>query len=457
MKSRGQVASVSRRWAVAALILAIVCIGVLTLTPGGRDLPAVQGASWWTTVTCLTCSRAWLADIISNVVLFVPLGAALAAAGVPARRAVLLGAAASLLIELLQLSGVAPGRTPAIADIVSNTIGTGAGLLCSRFAPSLVRPTGPLAHALRNGWAVLCAATWILLACAMQPATPVQSRAEVSASQLPFTPGYGWFAAEAVRTEVDGVPVAHHRGSGPVLVAARRTDSTTARVLVRGRDRRTGVVPVVFVHEPTMTRTDPVITRAHLLLAQHHEDASLASDLRAAHWGLRMPELRVAGAFGSGPDSVQLEATITTHAWHLLWYAPSEPGVRHAATLQLSPAIGWMLVQSIVPVRALLGEVLTAAWLFICVAPLGYWSCSTLRVRSASRSVQLKQCLEAALWAGALLGVGWAAAAVTRTSPVSLAQGSWCVLSAVVGAGLRALVAPAALPGVATFESARSD
>ena len=456
MNARAQVANPPRRWASVALVLATLCIGALTLTPGGRDDPAAAGASWWATVSCLTCSRAWLADMISNVALFVPLGAVLVAVSAAVRRAVLIGAAASLLIELLQLSGLAAGRTPAIADLVSNTLGTWAGSLLAVYAPSWVSPSVPLARALRNGWAVICAATWISLAWALQPATPVQPRGAVSLSAVPFTPGYGWFAAEAMRTDVNDVMIAHH-GTGPVLVATRRSDSSTAHVTVRGRDTRSGIVPVVFVHEPAMTGVDPLTTRPHLLLGQHDQDASLASDLRAAHWGLQLPDLRAPGAFALGRDSVVLEAAVTTRWWRLVWSTPPEPMPRHEATLRLSPAIGWALVQSIVPMRAVVGELLTAVWLFVWFAPLGYWSASTSHARSAAPTPRVMQCLVAVAWAGGLLAVGWVAAEVTGTSPVSLAQGAWCALSAVVGAGLRSLVGLVPLRHRDSFERGRSD
>lgn len=438
---------------VLALVVATLGIGVLTLTPGGADDPAAAGRSLWTTVACLTCSRAWLADVISNLALFVPLGAALVAVGVPVRRAVLTGAAMSLLIEILQLSGVTAGRTPAIADLVSNTLGTWVGCLVARHGPSWVSPSVPRARALRNGWAALCTAVWIVLARALQPATPVQPSAAVSVSALPFTPGYGWFAANAVRTDVNGVSVAH-LGNGPVIVAAQRSRSSTARVTVRGRDTRSGMVPVVFVHEPAMTGVDARTTRAHLLVAQHGDDASLASDLRAPRWGLQMPELRVPGAFAPGRDSVLLQAQVTTRWWHLAWSDPSQPLQRHEATLTLSPAIGWALVQSIVPAGARVGVMVTAVWLFLWFAPLGYWSASSSRSGRAGPKSQSGQCLDAVLWAAGVLAVGWGAAAVTGTSPVSVAEGAWCVLAAVSGVGLQSLVCAARLRDAATFERA---
>ena len=66
MNSHAHRASARRGWAVAALALAMLCIGLLTLTPGGGDLTVAAGTSWWSRATCLTCSRAWLADVMAK-------------------------------------------------------------------------------------------------------------------------------------------------------------------------------------------------------------------------------------------------------------------------------------------------------------------------------------------------------------------------------------------------------
>lgn len=92
---------------------AAAVIAVLTLAPGGADV----GISPW----CLACGDRGLADLLLNVLLFTPLGAAVAARGSSPRRALLLGLAFSLGIEALQL--LIPGRAPTARDVVTNGFG----------------------------------------------------------------------------------------------------------------------------------------------------------------------------------------------------------------------------------------------------------------------------------------------------------------------------------------------
>jgi len=422
--------TLTRRWAVVALVCASVCIGAFTLSPGGNASGSAAVQSIWQRVSCLTCSATWLADVIGNIALFIPLGAALIAVGVPHGRAVLVGSVVSLLIELLQLSGFPEGRTPAIADIVSNTIGTWGGVSLARHAAVLLEPRATRARALRNGWSIVLIGAWTAISIALRPATSVQARATTVASTLPFTPGYGWFAAEPKAARVNGVSVAH-RGNGPVLVAARRTDSVVASVTVRGRDRRDGVVPIVFVHDPSMTSIDPASTRAHLLLGQHGVQASLTSDLLAGRWGLQVPELVARGAFPAGRDSVSLQAVVTARAWRLAWVDASEQAERvHEVTMRLSPALGWSLIQSAVPSSARAAVALGAVWLLAWFAPLGYWSAAA----TTSVSAHHRSYVRAALRGAVLLAITWIVARATGTSPLTWVQAAWCVSSAVAGA-----------------------
>jgi len=422
----------------------------------------------WRAATCLTCSPAWLADIISNIALFVPLGAALAwrqeMGNARIARAVVLGAAASLAIETLQFYGVGAGRIPALADVLSNTAGTWLGVVLVMYLPTCVAPSETTARVLARGWAALFVVVWSALAVALSPAAPAtsaQPRAVVSPSSLPFTPGYGWYAAEAESAMVNGVSIAH-RGTGPVLVAAERTDSVTASVVVRGRDARNDVVPIVFVHDPRAQSVDPRVTRAHLLFAQYGRDAAVTSDLTAYRWGLYTPLLLAPDAFADDTSPLSISCVVTARAWYVRWSrahasggvldVPDVPardigardigardigardrvapyiGVREVS-LSLSPAIGWALVQSVVPVGASIAPLLTVLWLVLWFAPVGYWA--GMARRSLSRVTGFAH---AAAWASALLVAAWGAAQATGTAPLSWVLCGVGVLSSMAGA-----------------------
>jgi len=452
---------------VARVIVAL-CIAFFTLTPGGRSGLVGDGRSVWRAATCLTCSPAWLADIISNIALFVPLGAALAwrqeMGNARIARAVVLGAAASLAIETLQFYGVGAGRIPALADVLSNTAGTWLGVVLVMYLPTCVAPSETTARVLARGWAALFVVVWSALAVALSPAAPAtsaQPRAVVSPSSLPFTPGYGWYAAEAESAMVNGVSIAH-RGTGPVLVAAERTDSVTASVVVGGRDARNDVVPIVFVHDPRAQSVDPRVTRAHLLFAQYGRDAAVTSDLTAYRWGLYTPLLLAPDAFADDTSPLSISCVVTARAWYVRWSrahasggvldVPDVPardigardigardigardrvapyiGVREVS-LSLSPAIGWALVQSVVPVGASIAPLLTVLWLVLWFAPVGYWA--GMARRSHSRVTGFAH---AAAWASALLVAAWGAAQATGTAPLSWVLCGVGVLSSMAGA-----------------------
>ena len=99
---------------VALVIAAALFIALLTLVPS-------SGTTSVTPFACLRCGDRGIADLILNVVLFLPLGAALAAAGVVPRRAMIITLAFSASIELTQFA--LPGRSPTARDVFANAAG----------------------------------------------------------------------------------------------------------------------------------------------------------------------------------------------------------------------------------------------------------------------------------------------------------------------------------------------
>src|SRR5207237_8101785 len=83
------------QYAIAAVALSTLGILIATLHTAGTELPA----GWSLTVTS---GPAALAELIQNLLLFIPLGASLVLAGVRPLRAIALGAGLSLTLELLQ-------------------------------------------------------------------------------------------------------------------------------------------------------------------------------------------------------------------------------------------------------------------------------------------------------------------------------------------------------------------
>jgi hypothetical protein len=109
----------------AFLTFIAVAIGLVTLRPG-------DGGS--SSTFCILCGERGLSDFLANVILFLPLGIALAVGGRRFLPAVLLGLLFSVFIEFAQWR-VISGRDASIGDLVSNTTGAALGWLLFAWKP----------------------------------------------------------------------------------------------------------------------------------------------------------------------------------------------------------------------------------------------------------------------------------------------------------------------------------
>jgi hypothetical protein len=133
-----KIPSALRGWQGTAVAAALIAILVVTLTPipRGRSLPFSFA---------IPLAHRHLADILLNVILFIPLGLALGWRSRSTLPVMLAGLLLSTAIELTQT--VIPGRDPSLSDIIFNTLGTLVGAFIARrpriwLAPS--RDNAPL-------------------------------------------------------------------------------------------------------------------------------------------------------------------------------------------------------------------------------------------------------------------------------------------------------------------------
>jgi glycopeptide antibiotics resistance protein len=117
---------VGRDTARVTLGVAVLLIAAATMTPKDADsrtefmpLEEIRGAMH---------DPGLLLETVANVMLFVPLGAALVLSGLSSRGSILCGLVLSISIELAQLL-VVPGRTSSVDDVLLNTLGTAVGCL----------------------------------------------------------------------------------------------------------------------------------------------------------------------------------------------------------------------------------------------------------------------------------------------------------------------------------------
>jgi hypothetical protein len=351
-----------RWWLVAG---SVALIAAATLLPFGAT-PAEQLPPRW----CLACGGLWAADAVSNVLLFLPLGLSLGAVGLGAPLAIALGALLSVAVELSQSVSIPPGRSPALADIVTNTAGTAVGLLLLTHGASLRRATTSRAAALAAGWWVAAVAALLGTAAAEQrgAAAPVGN---VARSKFDYSPGYGWYGGTPLRAELSaagGGPWAiEHHGTGPIVAqAGGPSNAWQVKVITAGRDSATYRRALLYLH----TTRDSV---AELVVAQHDHIAELLIRRRAWDWGLAFPSLSLPGAFGEAGhhDTLTLDASALRDR---LTLGVERRGSWHEVTLPLSPALGWAMLQTLVGVGHPLAGAVALLWLATLFLPVAWWA-----------------------------------------------------------------------------------
>jgi hypothetical protein len=369
---------VRRSWRWLVLGWSVALIAAATLLPleatTSRQLPP----HW-----CIACGGAWAADAVSNIALFTPLGLALALCRFGAPIATLLGGVLSLAVELSQSAGVPPGRSPSIADLLTNTAGTMAGWLVLRHAARLIWASGAKATKLAAIWWTAALAVLVLAAGAEHGDTP-RGAVRFTASRFEYSPGYGWYGGSPISATVSttgGQPAwtLPHRGTGPIVAqSSSPSDSWQVSLETADRDSATSRRAILYVH----TVKD---STAELVIAQHDRDAELLVRRRAADWGLVFPvlPLRVAFDAPTSRDTVRLHASATGKRIVLTKDSPSG---RREVALDLSPALGWTMLQTLVGVEHPLAPLIAALWLGVLFLPIAWWATRSGRALASAVS-----------------------------------------------------------------------
>lgn len=141
----------NRRLARGGLALSTLFILVATLHVAGRTIP--PGWSF-----ALASGNEALAELIQNLLLFIPLGVSLTLVGVPPLRAVAIGAALSFSVEFLQQW--IPGRDPSVGDIIINAASTALGVAVVAAARRSMWAPPALSARLALGTAVVALLVW---------------------------------------------------------------------------------------------------------------------------------------------------------------------------------------------------------------------------------------------------------------------------------------------------------
>ncbi|HTY05043.1 MAG TPA: VanZ family protein [Gemmatimonadales bacterium] len=331
-----------------ALGLAVGAILYATLTPSvlTDELPP-----WW----CVVCGERGLADFILNIILFVPLGASLRAAGVRPRSAILSGFLLSISIELTQ--ALIPGRDTTIGDVISNTTGTLVGYVLAALVlaatRSRPRPLTPAA------WALLAMGVVAGTGIALAPAYPPTIYYGQWTADLDG--GLDWYRGHILRATIGGVSAPSERLADQNQVHALLAAGAPLAVTAVAGPAPARIAPVFSIYDDRR--------REILLLGARGADLILRYRTWGLERGLDRPFLVVPGA---------LQGVRTGDTLRLAqWWEGGHPclGLNGARWCRLgfTAGAGWAVL--IYPerlgawVRALLGM----AWVGGILLPAGFF------------------------------------------------------------------------------------
>jgi hypothetical protein len=389
----------------------------IALTAGGllfiarstlTSSPDPNGIAQLTPLWCLVCGDTGGADIAANLLLFLPVAIGLRLAGVSWRRTVLVSAAVSLSVELLQLVAI-PGRDASLSDLLTNTASGAIGATVAPRLPMVLRPTPSQAARLLAGGAILWLAALGVSAWLLSPGV---GRGPMRSGWAGATPERDIFFGEVHDVRFDGRPMPRN---GPPSDSA-----ATRQRLAAGH----------FSLEAEVNSGRPVVYSSWIYkLSVGREEITLFQVRR--HAGVAVParglQLLLHPVTVTLPDglpavagvAVRLEASESAGVVRL---RSTYGGATRAIEFGLSPAYGWRLIS---PFELGIGQGVrwfTALVLALSVLPLAYWAAwaSGMARWVPPLAVVVGLSLPSRLaglppvhwseWAGAALGVvaGWA-------------------------------------------------
>jgi VanZ family protein len=331
----------------SALVACLLLILLATLSP----------ARWSETQGRPQGQDTGIADILLNVALFAPLGAALGHRGRSASGALLVGALLSGAIEIVQL-GV-PGRVTSLEDILSNTVGTITGWVLCRTAPVWVRP-GPKA------------AGWLSLAAASMASAVLALTGLLLGPSFPPTRYFGgWthefghlrvYRGQVLETSLGGVGIP----PGPIPhspeIRSRLVAGDTLRIRALAGPPVAGLAPILSIHDEYQHEV--------LLMGPDREDLVYRFRTRAAAVGFDSPELRVRGAMRGVRAGEPLMVVVRPEGNRYCI------DVNRTATFGIgfTAGVGWALLLYGQGLPPWTHGFLNVLWMSGLVLPVGYWA-----------------------------------------------------------------------------------
>jgi hypothetical protein len=333
------------------VLAAVVVLWILVLT-----LSPADGSADTSSGLCLVCGERGLANIIGNVLLFLPLGALLALGGGPPFRAVLVAALLSAGIELAQ--HWVPGRNPNPTDTIFNTLGAAGGIALARTSPWWLRASGALrlrlgAVALTAALATILATGWLVgpgypEAVYWGQWTPEQER-------LPWHPGL------VLEARIGSLPVPSARliNGAEVRDALRAGEPLSVHAVVGPSSGETWPIFRVAAGQGTLVVT----------VARRWDDLLIRFHTRASALRLSPPEHRADAVFAGVPAHDPV--------WIRVWRVDDgyciAVGSSRSCGLGFTVGRAWALLHRPASLPPRLWTVLDAGMLAALLLPVGFW------------------------------------------------------------------------------------
>jgi len=337
---------------------------LLTLWP----LPEQAYQSSRLPVTCLVCGDQGLQDVFQNILMLLPMGLALGLAGVPPRRAALLGLALSLFVEVMQL-GVITGRDASLSDLLTNTLGTWLGARLAPYLGVLFRPGPRAARRLALGASVAWALLWAFGAWAIGNDAGHGGWRGRFPGDLPDAPALN---GEALSATVNGASLG---------VVPRALPRSVEGEFVRGRLAIEGAVtvgPPIAWRENVITIIDIDSTRPRgnnqlvVVLNRVRKKALLSWRIKAADVLLRTPSFNLGPMFDV-PAGGRVEFAIERRGG-VLRAQGSGAGPAISTTYRLGPEMLYSILAPRSPRPTLAWAVESLLWAACLLVVTGYWA-----------------------------------------------------------------------------------
>jgi len=205
-----------------------------------------------------------------------------------------------------------------------------------------------------------------------------------------------------------------------MAVVSREPATVAMRVVLRGREEGSALVPIGYLHVAGDSS-------AVAFVGEEERTAVLVVTRRAWDWGLAMPTLHLDSVFTgrsvSDPRPVVLEAWSAPDTLRLSARSDAFIGTRAIA---LTPVIGWALIQTVFEMGGDFELLAHICWIAALMVPIGWWG-----IQAAARRWRVLGI--AALW----IVVG--AAAMPRLFGVApVGPRDWLLMLGLLAAGAAA-------------------